>query len=122
VTPVSRLDPGNEGRYVFQAVDGRSHLFLGRDLGARADCGTRFIVEGQSDYEVLKLCGPPSWTNNRFAFVPVNPGVPYGYGPQQGYLAPVEDWIYDLGSTKLMERLTFSNGRVIRIETLGYGG
>ncbi|MGE5389375.1 MAG: DUF2845 domain-containing protein [Hyphomicrobiales bacterium] len=85
-------------------------------------CGTRFIVEGQSDYEVLKLCGPPSWTNNRFAFVPVNPGVPYGYGPQQGYLAPVEDWIYDLGSTKLMERLTFSNGRVIRIETLGYGG
>jgi hypothetical protein len=34
----------------------------------------------------------------------------------------VEDWIYDLGSTKLMERLTFSNGRVIRIETLGYGG
>jgi hypothetical protein len=85
-------------------------------------CGTRFIVEGQSDYEVLKLCGPPSWTNNRFAFVPANPGVPYGYGPQQGYLAPVEDWIYDLGSTKLMERLTFSNGRVIRIETLGYGG
>ncbi len=85
-------------------------------------CGTRFIVEGQSEYEVLKLCGPPSWTNNRFAFVPVNPGVPYGYGPQQGYLAPVEDWIYDLGSTKLMEKLTFSNGRVIRIETLGYGG
>lgn len=96
---------------------------LSTQPSARAlTCGTRFIVEGQSDCEVLKLCGPPSWTHNRFAFVPVNPGVPYGYGPQQGYLAPVEDWIYDLGSTKLMEKLTFSNGRVIRIETLGYGG
>jgi hypothetical protein len=85
-------------------------------------CGVRFIVEGQSNYEVLKLCGPPSWTNNRFAFVPLNPGIPYGYGPQQGYLAPVEEWIYDRGSTNLMEQLTFANGRVIKIETLGYGG
>ena len=92
-------------------------------------CGTRFITEGQSDYEVLKLCGPPAWTNNRFAFVPVQPDYnPYGYslgqlsGAQQGFLAPVQDWIYDLGSTQFMQKLTFSSGRLIRIETLGYGG
>jgi hypothetical protein len=81
-------------------------------------CGTCFIVEGQSEFEVLRLCGRPTWTTNRFDFAPTNPG----FMPGAPFLAPVEDWIYDRGSTKFMEKLTFSNGRVIRIETLGYGG
>jgi hypothetical protein len=43
-------------------------------------CGTRFIVEGQSEFQVLRLCGRPTWTTNRFDFAPTNPGFMPGAG------------------------------------------
>jgi len=34
---------------------------------------------------------------------------------------PVEVWLYNLGPQKLMRRVRFQDGRVVSIETLGYG-
>jgi uncharacterized protein YvpB len=34
---------------------------------------------------------------------------------------PVEIWIYNLGPSKLMQRLRFEDGELIEIESLGYG-
>jgi hypothetical protein len=34
---------------------------------------------------------------------------------------PVETWLYNLGSNQLMRRLRFEDGKVVEIETLGYG-
>jgi hypothetical protein len=68
------------------------------------NCGTKWVTEGLSAYEVLKICGEPAW---------VTP-APSPFGD--------EEWIYDLGSTKFMRRLTFRNDRLVRIEELGRGG
>lgn len=68
------------------------------------NCGTRIVTEGLSAYEVLRICGPPAWVT-----APVN-------------AFQDEEWIYNLGSTKFMRRLTFRNDRLVRIEELGRGG
>jgi hypothetical protein len=34
---------------------------------------------------------------------------------------PVEVWIYNLGPSKLMRQIRFEDGKVVEIETLGYG-
>ncbi len=68
------------------------------------NCGTRWVTEGLSAYEVIKICGQPVW-------VTPSPG-PFGD----------EEWVYDFGSTKFMRRLTFRNDRLVRIEELGRGG
>jgi hypothetical protein len=34
---------------------------------------------------------------------------------------PVETWLYNLGPYKLLRRVRFEDGRVVQIETLGYG-
>lgn len=67
-------------------------------------CGTRVVTEGLSAYEVLKMCGPPVWVS------------------APGSLILEESWIYDLGPTQFIKRLTFQNDRLVRIEELGRGG
>jgi hypothetical protein len=34
---------------------------------------------------------------------------------------PVDVWVYNLGPSKLMRRIRFEDGRVVAIDTLGYG-
>ncbi len=68
------------------------------------NCGTKWVTEGLSAYEVLKICGQPAWVT----------AAPNLFGD--------EEWIYDFGSTKFMRRLTFRNDRLVRIEELGRGG
>ena len=68
------------------------------------NCGAKWVTEGLSAYEVLKICGAPAW---------IAP-APSPYGD--------EAWIYDFGATKFMRRLTFRDDRLVRIEELGRGG
>jgi len=79
--------------------------FLGAMPAALAlTCGTKWVTEGLSAYEVLKICGEPAWVTSS----------PSAFGD--------EEWIYDMGSAKFMRRLTFRNDRLVRIEELGRGG
>jgi uncharacterized protein YvpB len=34
---------------------------------------------------------------------------------------PVEVWLYNFGSDKLMQQIRFEDGRVVKIETLDFG-
>ena len=34
---------------------------------------------------------------------------------------PVEVWIYNLGADKLMQQIRFEDGKVVDIDSLGYG-
>ncbi len=93
-------------------------------------CGTSLVVEGQSKFEVLQLCGQPTYTDGHVEYRPgmsnplaprpldsLEPNVPYAT-VREVY---VEEWVYNFGSTQLMPSLVFENGRLIRIRTLGYG-
>ena len=87
-------------------------------------CGSHVITEGDSRSEVAAYCGEPTEVQNSTAILrrPVTwiNGRPYTLG--EGLVEiPVEVWLYNLGPNKLMRRIRFEDGRVVEIETLGYG-
>jgi hypothetical protein len=87
-------------------------------------CGTKLVSEGDSRSEVAAKCGEPTEIVSQGSIFrrPVvwNYGRPYYIG--EGFIeVPVETWLYNLGTNKLMRRLRFEGGCVTEIETLGYG-
>jgi hypothetical protein len=87
-------------------------------------CGTRIVSEGDTREAVAAKCGEPTEVvTMRSVFRrPVfwARGRPYYLGEDLIEI-PVENWIYNLGPNKLMQRVRFEAGVVAEIETLGYG-
>jgi len=87
-------------------------------------CGNSLVSEGDTRSEVLAICGEPAevearrtilrrphiWIDGRY----------YTLGDTYVEI-PVDIWIYNLGPRRLMRRLRFEDGRLVEIETLGYG-
>jgi hypothetical protein len=75
---------------------------------------------------VLAICGDPSHVEKSSIFRSASVWVA-GEANQVGVTrsaqieVPVEVWLYNLGPDRLMERLRFEDGIVVRIETLGFG-
>jgi hypothetical protein len=82
-------------------------------------CGTRVISEGVSSAEVLARCGEPVQVDRSVVLRSV--ATPE-FGAS-GILSEVhvEVWLYNFGPDKLMQRVRFEDGTVVRIESLGYG-
>jgi Protein of unknown function (DUF2845) len=86
-------------------------------------CGSRIITEGDTRAEVRAKCGEPVDVDRRSVWrrpVVWLHGRPYFASSDQVEI-PIESWVYNLGPQKLMRRLRFEDGRVVQIETLGYG-
>jgi hypothetical protein len=86
-------------------------------------CGTKLVTEGDTRGEVTAKCGDPTEVDHSSILVPpitwIN-GRPVQVGG--GLIeVPVEVWLFNLGPNKLMRRVRFEDGRVVAIETLGYG-
>ena len=86
-------------------------------------CDRYVISEGDLNIEVLHHCGEPvsveEWqVSHRQVY-----DYDLGYYVYQPYGKPVhmEQWIYNFGPRRLMRKLTFRDGELIKIETLGYG-
>ncbi len=79
--------------------------------GASIRCGSKLVSEGMLSAELLAICGEPDF---RDVWAP--PG-----GTVLGYIAPTEEWTYNLGSSQLLRVLRIRNGRIDRISTEGYG-
>jgi hypothetical protein len=87
-------------------------------------CGSHLITEGDTRSKVIAYCGDPTEIQNTSAILrrPVTwiNGRPYTVG--DGFIEiPVDVWVYNLGPGKLMRRIRFEDGRVVAIDTLGYG-
>jgi hypothetical protein len=99
---------------------------LGMAMPVTADsmrCGTRLITDGDTAGKLRSLCGEPAsisrttllrapvlWRHGR----PLRPG----FGPVE---VPVETWEYNFGPNRLILRVRIEDGRVVDIDTLGYG-
>lgn len=102
-------------------------LILGLAVAAPAHafrCGTRLITKGDTRSEVQAICGEPAEIESRSVvlrrpFVWVH-GKLHTVGDSFVEI-PVDVWIYNLGPQKFMRRLRFEDGRLVHIETLGYG-
>jgi hypothetical protein len=85
-------------------------------------CGTGVVSEGDSTFELLTTCGEPTLreqTERRVAY--------RIYDRFQGrYITaydsvPVQIWTYNFGPRRFVQRITIEDGRIKRIESLGYG-
>ncbi len=86
-------------------------------------CGTRLVVEGDSALDVRAKCGEPTEiTRKSILRAPIiwlhGRPVQVGSGPLE---VGVEIWTYDLGPLRLMRQLRIEDGKVVQIDTLGYG-
>jgi hypothetical protein len=86
-------------------------------------CGGKIIGEGASRAEVTASCGNPVQVDQKSVYYrPIastgnqaNPGVASTVEVQ------VEVWTYNFGPNRLMQRIRFEDGLVVRIESLRYG-
>lgn len=93
-------------------------------------CGSRLVLEGMLEQEVIKHCGEPTEVRHLGyvvrSFHPLSrrhlSGTEiYRYGHDYYQEVPVTVFIYNFGPRKLMRRLRFEGGALADIETLGYG-
>ena len=86
-------------------------------------CGTRLITDGDSAGKLRSLCGEPasisrtSILRSRLVWLNGRP-LRTGYGHVE---VPVETWEYNFGPSRLILRVRIEDGRVVDIDTLGYG-
>ena len=94
-------------------------------------CGSKLVLEGMLESEVLAHCGEPAVVRDLgftvrsyhpLAHRPPHGGVLFRYGPGHYYQEVlVTEYIYNFGPRKLMRRLRFEGGVLADVETLGYG-
>ena len=95
-------------------------------------CDGKLIAEGDHQYRVAKLCGPPAFSSTRSEFrtrslhqaqgrIELEQYNQHGIHYEQGEEILIEEWIYDFGRNRLNQKIYFENSQVITIESLGYG-
>lgn len=86
------------------------------------DCQGSLVSLAQAPWEVQAICGDPSQIDDTFQLIhkPV-------YGPSGGVVdyfpmaVPKSMWTYNFGSSQLVYLLTFLEGKLVKIDTAGYG-
>jgi hypothetical protein len=98
-------------------------------------CGNRIVSEGDHYSKVLKICGEPVGVEERVIYREglTRPRVrfqgPGGLRYEEEVVqyrrswveVQVEEWTYNFGPARLMQRVRFEDGFVAGIDQLGYG-
>ncbi|MDH5344164.1 MAG: DUF2845 domain-containing protein [Gammaproteobacteria bacterium] len=106
-------------------------LLLAAESAWALRCGSRIVKEGMYESEVIDLCGEPA-TARRLGYVlrpyiiKVSDGEFGSHGTKRvygGYHQELEvtELLFNFGPHKLMRIIRFEGGRVVSIETAGYG-
>jgi hypothetical protein len=85
-------------------------------------CGGKLVSDGDTRSKVRAMCGEPADVQTRSVlrrpFVGLRGRLIFGDALIE---VPIEVWTYNFGPYKLMRRVSFVDGIVDDIETLGYG-
>ncbi len=90
--------------------------FLETPLTDECDRGRR-IHKGDTLYEVLRKCGKPTWHSTRRVSI----SEPLDERTERKVLVTIEELTYNFGPGNWLYLLRFENGRLVKIETRGYG-
>ncbi len=80
-------------------------------------CGNRVVGTGDYDFQVRDRCGDPYYIEDHFALLATGADTPVQTIQQTVYTA----WFYNFGPSRLLVRLLFRDGRLVRERTLGRG-
>ena len=108
---------------------------LSLSSNARADslaCEGRIVSSGDSRYEVKSVCGEPDDVSQRVEYRTVRGRVSGPCTREAGKIrcsqtreqvveVVVDEWIYDFGSNRFIEYLTFEQGHLVSVRTGSYG-
>jgi hypothetical protein len=110
--------------------------------GGRADadsmrCGNRLVSSGDSLYEVAQTCGAPDAREHRVEHHTVRSRVPAACPVGSGAPTPprggchvivektvpvvIDEWTYDFGKNRFIQRVRFEQGQLVRVASAGYG-
>ena len=96
-------------------------------------CGRKIVTENMHEAQVIKACGSPTTSRHigyavRGTYIPVrrsvSPGMTVEHFPGYGRFIEevvMTEYVYNFGPRKLMRRLMFEGGILVKIETIGYG-
>ena len=96
-------------------------------------CGSKLVVEGMHEQQVIAICGEPAARRHLgYAVRPyewrrrneAGSGWSRSYFGGFGGLAEeviITEYVYNFGPRKLMQRLIFEGGFLVEIEPIGYG-
>ena len=79
-------------------------------------CGNRLVTDGAFDFQVRERCGNPYWVEDHYQTLVA--------GDERISVAqPVEysAWYFNFGPNRLLVRLLFRDGRLVREDTLNRG-
>lgn len=100
-------------------------LFDAADAEALS-CQRRIISRGDPMAKVVALCGEPAQQSQRLVTRSQTIGTRVVNGQAVfstvSATVQVSKWVYDFGPLRLMRELTFEDGVLVRIRTLGRGG
>jgi hypothetical protein len=93
-----------------------------RGLAWALDCGGRLVSEGQAPWEVQAICGEPTQVQDSVEVILQPVYDPFGRVVDHLPVAvPKSVWTYNFGPSRLIYLLTFREGKLVHIETGGYG-
>ena len=96
-------------------------------------CGRKIVSENMHEAQVIRACGSPTTSRHigyavRGVYLPVrrtvSPGMTVEHFPGYGRFVEevaLTEYVYNFGPRKLMRRLIFEGGVLVKIETIGYG-
>jgi len=93
-------------------------------------CDNQLVQEGDSQYEVKSLCGPPDDVQRRTEKRRVQRAVqrPCAHGSGSCVVVvddyveiTVDEWIYDFGPRRFLQHLTFEGGQLVAVRSGAYG-
>ena len=80
-------------------------------------CGNRLVDEGDREFQVRERCGDPFWIEQWVRIEVLDRGQPF----ERQREVESSTWTFNFGPRALMQQLTFVDGVLQRIESLGYG-
>ena len=85
-------------------------------------CGKRLVLVGDSTFEVRRKCGEPVSLEQRIVYRVVSEQS-LDDTLEESVVIPVviDEWIYNFGPKRFMQKLSFEDGILRGIESLGYG-
>jgi hypothetical protein len=83
-------------------------------------CDDKIISTGTIRAQVAALCGDPAQVVQKSVYYRPLASLDYRVNPITVEVQ-VEVWIYNFGPDRLMQRIRFEDGVVVRIESIGFG-
>ncbi len=81
------------------------------DAASAIRCGGSLVSEGDRPYDLIAVCGAPDYKEE----------IPGTFVAGIGPIDNEERWYYNFGPREFIRQARIRNGRIVSIDTLGYG-